>query len=195
MNLLARSASKETRTELSFKAFLGSSFIPLFYDIFISGTQSQGYWGGALVPPPPPHFSRGKMFLFNKYKAHAVSQVPVILQLIREISHWECCKCHVRACRFQNFLGEDSPRPPPPPKKLASPARVFKRSPQLKLRSAVPANDSLWVFPTKSKSWRSPSLWLLKLAISGTPAALTIFVEKPTMKGKRATKHDVRRYT
>ena len=54
--------------------------------------------------------------------------------------------------RFLNFLGEDSPRPPPPPKKLASPARVFKGSPQLKLRSAVPANDSLWVFPKKSKS-------------------------------------------
>ena len=35
----------------------------------------------------------------------------------------------------------------------------------------------------------------LKLAISRTPAALTIFVEKPTMKGKRASKHDVRRYT
>ena len=61
--------------------------------------------------------------------------------------------------RFLNFLGEDSPRPPPPPKKLASPARVFRGSPQLKLRSAVPANDSLWVFPNKSKSWWSPSLW------------------------------------
>ena len=35
----------------------------------------------------------------------------------------------------------------------------------------------------------------LKIAISGTPAALTIFVEKPTMNGKRASKHDVRRYT
>ena len=97
---------------------LGSSFIPLFYDIFISGTQSQGYWGGggALVPP---NFSRGKMFLFNKYQVHAVSQVPVILHLIqveifREISHWECCKCHVRASTFQNFLWEDTPRPPPP---------------------------------------------------------------------------------
>ena len=36
--------------------------------------------------------------------------------------------------RFLNFLREDSPRPPPPPKKLASPARVFRGSPQLKLR-------------------------------------------------------------
>ena len=169
-------------------------FHPFVLWHFYFWNTKSGLLGGSFSPSPPP-FSRGKMFLFNKYKAHAVSQVPVILQLIREISHWECCKCHVRACRFQNFLGEDSPRPPPPPKKLASPARVFKRSPQLKLRSAVPANDSLWVFPTKSKSWRSPSLWLLKLAISGTPAALTIFVEKPTMKGKRATKHDVRRYT
>ena len=53
--------------------------------------------------------------------------------------------------RFLNFLGEDSPRPPPPHKKLASPARVFRGSPQLKLRSAVPANESLWVFPKKSK--------------------------------------------
>ena len=140
-----------------------------FMTFFISGTQSQGYlWG-----EPPPHFSRGKLFLFE-YKAHAVSRVPVILHLIqveifREISDWECCKCNVRAFRFLNFLGEDSHRPPPPPKKLASPARLFKGSYHLKLRSAVPANDSLWVFPTKSKSWRSPSLWLLKLAISGTP--------------------------
>ena len=132
-----------------------------------SGLLGGGGW------EPPPNFSRGKLFLFE-YKAHAVSRVPVILHLIqvevfREISHWECCKCNVRAFRFLNFLGEDSPRPPLPPKKLASPARVFKRSYHLKLRSAVPANDSLWVFPTKSKSWRSPSLWLLKLAISGTP--------------------------
>ena len=48
-----------------------------------------GVGGGSLSPP---NFSRGKMFLFNKYKAHAVSQVPVILHLIqvevfREISH------------------------------------------------------------------------------------------------------------
>jgi len=162
MNLLARSAWKETRTELSFKAFttwiLFHPFVLWLF--FISGTQ--------------------------KYKAHAESRVPFILHLIqvevfREISHWECCECHVRATRFQNFLGEDSPRPPPPPNKLASPARVFKRSPQLKLRSAVPANDSLWAFPKKSKSWWSPSLWLLKLAISGTPAAITIFVKKPTI--------------
>ena len=122
----------------------------------------------------PPNFSRGKMFLFNKYEAHAVIRVPVILHLIqvevfREISHWECCKCYVRASTFQYFLWEDIPRPHPPFKKPASPARVFKRSHQLKLRSAVPANDSSWVFPTKSKSWRSPSLWLLKLAVSGTP--------------------------
>ena len=63
--------------------------------------------------------------------------------------------------RFLNFLGEDSPRPPPLPKKLASPARVIRGSPQLKLRSAVPANDSLRVFPKKSKLWWSPSLWSL----------------------------------
>ena len=156
MNLLARSARKEIRTEPSFKAYTTwILFIPLFYDIFIF--KSQGYRGELQPPPPNTHtlFQR-KMFLF-KYKAHAVSRVPVILHLIQvevfiEISHSECCKCHVRASRFQNFLGEESPRPPPPPKKLASPARVFKRSPQLKLRSAVPANDSLWVFPTKSKS-------------------------------------------
>ena len=174
MSLLARSACKERRTELSFKAFttwiLFHPFVLWLF--FISGTQSQGYLGGGGWEPPP-NFSRGKLFLFE-YKAHAVSRVPVILHLIqvevfREISHWECCKCNVRAFRFLNFLGEDSPRPPLPPKKLASPARVFKRSYHLKLRSAVPANDSLWVFPTKSKSWRSPSLWLLKLAISGTP--------------------------
>ena len=173
MNLLARSACKETRTdhELSLKAFttwiLFHPFV-LWLFLFLEH-KVRVTCGGS----PPPHFSRGKLFLFE-YKAHAVSRVPVILHLIqveifREISHWECCKCNVRAFRFLNFLGEDSHRPPPPPKKLASPARLFKGSYHLKLRSAVPANDSLWVFPTKSKSWRSPSLWLLKLAISGTP--------------------------
>ena len=174
MNLVARSACKETRTdhEPSLKAFttwiLFHPFV-LWLFLFLEH-KVRVTCGGS---PPPPHFSRGKLFLFE-YKAHAVSRVPVILHLIqleilREISHWECCKCNVRAFRFLNFLGEDSHRPPPPPKKLASPARVFKGSYHLKLRSAVPANDSLWVFPTKSKSWRSPSLWLLKLAISGTP--------------------------
>ena len=34
---------------------MGSCFIPLFYDIFISGTKTQGYWGGELYPP---HFFR-----------------------------------------------------------------------------------------------------------------------------------------
>ena len=156
MTLLARSACKETiRTELSFKALTtGILFHPFVLWHF--------------------YFWNTKSGLLFKYKAHAVSRVPVILHLIqvevfRVISHWECCKCHVLASRFQTFLGEDSPRPHPPPKKLASPARVFKRSYRLKLRSAVPANDSLWVFPTKSKSWQLPSLWLLKLAISGTP--------------------------
>ena len=167
MNLSARSACKETRTELSFKAFTTWILFHLFvlWLFIICGTQSQGYWGGA---SPPPHFSRGKLFLC-KYKAHVESRVPVILHLIqvevfREISHWECCKCHVRASRFLNFLGEDSPRPPTPPKKLASPKRVVKVSLQLKLRSAAPADDSVRVFPKKSKSWWSPSLWLLKLA-------------------------------
>ena len=67
-------------------------FIPLFYDIFISVTQSQGYLGGGGGRFSPPNFFTEKMFLFNKYQAHAVSQVPVILHLIQvevfsEISH------------------------------------------------------------------------------------------------------------
>ena len=182
MNLLARSACKETRTELSFKAFttwiLFHPFVLWFFLFLEHKVRVTG--GGS---PPPPHFSRGKLFLF-KYKAHAESRVPVILHLMqveifREISDWECSKCHVRASRFLNFLREEPPNHPLRPKKLASLARVFKGSPQLKLRSAVPANDSLRVFPKKSKSWWSPSLWLLKLAISGTAAAITIYVEKP----------------
>ena len=118
MNVLARSACKETRTELSFKAFTtGILFHPfvLWHFYFWNTKSGLRGGGGALVPP---NFSRGKMFLFNKYQVHAVSQVPIILHLIqvevfREISHWECCKCHVRASTFQNFLWEDTPRPPP----------------------------------------------------------------------------------
>ena len=46
-----------------------------------SGTADLGGWR---CPPPPPHLSRGKMFLF-KYKVHAASTrlVPVILHLIQ----------------------------------------------------------------------------------------------------------------
>ena len=130
MNLLARSACKETRTELSFKAIiqLESSFIPLFYDFFYFWNTKSGLLGGG----GPPNFSRGKLFLF-KYKAHAESRVPVILHLIlvevfREISHWECCKCHFRASRFLTFLGEDSPKPPPPPQENSRLRREFLRA-------------------------------------------------------------------
>ena len=41
--LFFRVSLPETITELSFKSFTtGSSFFPLFYDIFVSGTQTQG---------------------------------------------------------------------------------------------------------------------------------------------------------
>ena len=122
MNVLARSACKETRTEPSFKAFTtGILFHPFVLWHFHFWNTKSGLLGGRGSFSPPPNFSRGRMFLFNKYKAHAVSRVPVILHLIqvevfRDISHWECCKCHVRASRFQTFLGEDSPTPPPPPR-------------------------------------------------------------------------------
>ena len=82
--------------------------------------------------------------------------------------------------RFLNFLGEDSPRPLPSPKKLASPARGFRGSPQLKLRSAVPANDSLDI-SKEIKVVMIAFVVVAQLAISGTPAAITIFVEKPTI--------------
>ena len=53
MNLLARSACKETRTELSFKAIiqLESSFIPLFYDFFYFWNTKSGLLGGGTAPP------------------------------------------------------------------------------------------------------------------------------------------------
>ena len=128
-------------------------FMTFFY---FWNTKSGLLVGGA------PNFSRGKLFLF-KHKGHAESRVPVILHLIqvevfREISDWECCKYYVRVW-ISKFSWGGFPQTTPSPKKLASPARVFRGSPQLKLRSAVPANDSLWVFPKKSKSWWWPSLW------------------------------------
>ena len=91
-----------------------------FMSIFFWNTKSGLLGEGGALVPPPPHFSRGKMSLF-KYKAHVVSRVPVILHLIqaedfREISHWVCCECCIRAPRFQNFLGEDSPDHPLPPR-------------------------------------------------------------------------------
>ena len=87
MNLLARSACKETRTEQLYNLDPLSS---LCFMTFFFLEHKVRVTGGSFSPPPP-HFSRGKLFLF-KYKAHAVSRVPVILHLIqveifREISH------------------------------------------------------------------------------------------------------------
>ena len=90
MNLLARSACKETRTDhkLSFKAFttwiLFYSFVLMTFFYFWN-TKSGLLGGGG------GNFYRGKLFLF-KYKGHAESRVPVILHLIqvevfRQISH------------------------------------------------------------------------------------------------------------
>ena len=119
MNLLARSACKETRTdhELSFKAFttwiLFYSFV-LWLFFYFWNTKSGLLGGGA------PNFSRGKLFLF-KYKGHAESRVPVILHLIqvevfRETDLIENVANTMSESGFLNFLGEDSPRPPPPPR-------------------------------------------------------------------------------
>ena len=130
-------------------------FITFF---FISGTQSQGYWG------EPPTFLEENCFCLSirdMLKAEYLSFYTLSKLRFLERYLTENVANTMSESRFLNFLGEDSPRPPPPPKKLASPARVFKGSPQLKLRSAVPANDSLWVFPKKSKSCWSPSLWSL----------------------------------
>ena len=33
------------------------------------------------------------------------------LTFFRETSHWECLKYHFKASRYQNFLGDDAPRP------------------------------------------------------------------------------------
>ena len=44
--LIFRVSLPETKTELSFKSFTTGfllAFFPLFYDIFVSGTQTQGY--------------------------------------------------------------------------------------------------------------------------------------------------------
>ena len=162
MNLLAWSACKETRTDhkLSFKAF--TTWI-LFYSFvlwlfFISGTQSQGYCG------EPPTFLEENCFCLSirdMLKAEYLSFYTLSRLRFLERYLIENVANTMSESRFLNFLGEDSPRPSPPPKKLASPARVFKGSPQLKLRSAVPTNDSLCVFPKKSESWWSPSLWSL----------------------------------
>ena len=118
---------------------LGFSFIPLFYDFFfISGTQSQGYLGGE-----PPTFLEENCFCLSirdMLKAEYLSFYTLSRLRFLERYLIENVANTMSESRFLNFLGEDSPRPPPPPKKLASPAWVFRGSPQLKLRSAVPAN-------------------------------------------------------
>ena len=63
MNLLARSACKERRTELSFKAFTTwILFHPFVLRLFLFLEHKVRVTGGAA--PPPPHFSNGKLFLF-----------------------------------------------------------------------------------------------------------------------------------
>ena len=162
MNLLARSACKETRTdhELSFKAF--TTWI-LFYSfvlwLFLFLEHKVRVTGSEL-----PTFLEENCFCLSirdMLKAEYLSFYTLSRLRVLERYLIENVANTMSESRFLNFLGEDSPRPPPPPKKLASPAQVFRGSPQLKLRSAVPANDSLWVFPKKSKSWWSPSLWSL----------------------------------
>ena len=165
MNLLARSACKETRTDhkLSLKAF--TTWI-LFYSfvlwLFLFLEHKVRVTGGGGGEGEPPTFLEEDCFCLSirdMLKAEYLSFYTLSRLRFLERYLIENVANTMSESRFLNFLGEDSPRPPPPPKKLASPARVFRGSPQLKLRSAVPANDSLWIFPKKSKSWWSPSLW------------------------------------
>ena len=150
MNLLARSAGKETRTDhkLSFKA-LDSLLFLCFMTFFYFWKTKSGLLGGE-----PPTFLEENCFCLSIrdiLKAEYLSFYTLSRLRFLERYLIENVANTMSESRFLNFLGEDSPRPPPPPKKLASPARVFRGSPQLKLRSAVPANESLWVFPKKSK--------------------------------------------
>ena len=122
----------------------------MFYDFFYFWNTKLGLLGGE-----PPTFLEENCFCLSirdMLKAEYLSFYTLSRLRFLERYLIENVANTMSESRFLNFLGEDSPRPPPPPKKLASPARVFKGSPQLKLRSAVPANDSLWVFPKKSKS-------------------------------------------
>ena len=118
MNLLARPACKETRTdhELSFKAF--TTWI-LFYSFvlwlfFIFGTQSQGYWGGE-----PPTFLEENCFCLSirdMLKAEYLSFYTLSRLRFLERYLIENVANTMSESRFLNFLGEDSPRPPPPPR-------------------------------------------------------------------------------
>ena len=119
MNLLARSACKETRTDhkLSFKAF--TTWI-LFYSFvlwlfFISGTQSQGYWGGG----EPPTFLEENCFCLSirdMLKAEYLSFYTLSRLRFLERYLIENVANTMSESGFLNFLGEDSPRPPPPPR-------------------------------------------------------------------------------
>ena len=92
MNLLARSACKETRTELSFidqGLYNWDPVSSLCFMTFLFPEQKLRVTEAGSFSLPT--FSRGKMFLY-KYKVHPVSRAPVIVPLIqvevfREISH------------------------------------------------------------------------------------------------------------
>ena len=155
MNLLARSACKETRTELSFidqGLYNWDPVSSLCFMTFLFPEQKLRVTEAGSFSLPT--FSRGKMFLY-KYKVHPVSRVPVIVPLIqvevfREISHWECWKYHVRATRFQNFLGEHFPPPPTP---LRNQSRLYCGCSSLLL--AVPR---ITIFVEKTDETRRPQV-------------------------------------
>ena len=118
MNLLARSACKETRTdhELSFRAF--TTWI-LFYSFvlwlfFISGTQSQGYWGGE-----PPTFLEENCFCLSirdMLKAEYLSFYTLSRLRVLERYLIENVANTMSESRFLNFLGGIRPDHPLPPR-------------------------------------------------------------------------------
>ena len=155
MNLSARSACKETKNELSFKAFTTwILFHPFVLCLFLFLEHKVTVTGGG--GEPPPTFLEENCFCLSirhMLKAEYLSFYTLSrLRFLEKYLIENVANAMSEPPDFKIFLGRSPPDHPLPPKKLASPARVFKRRPQLKLRSAVPAIDSLWVFPTKSKS-------------------------------------------
>ena len=94
---------------------LGFSFIPLFYDFFfISGTQSQGYLGGE-----PPTFLEENCFCLSirdMLKAEYLSFYTLSRLRFLERYLIENVANTMSESGFLNFLEENSPRPPPPPR-------------------------------------------------------------------------------
>ena len=95
---------------------LGFSFIPLFYDFFYFWNTKSGLLGGGGEPPTFLEENCFCLSIRDMLKAEYLSFYTLSRLRFLERYLIENVANTMSESRFLNFLGEDSPRPPPPPR-------------------------------------------------------------------------------